>query len=233
MPPIWSRPGTHGFYKAFETSSVLPQTTGNTDFGVFGRYAPNGTISEQSRDPCPDDNSIASLPGVFPECEEMPDHSQSNDGVPGFSSRHMKHDSISPRNQSFGDQERMQAHEKPVLSDREAISSLNRSPDVLLASNLSGTPTLLGTTASQEPDLSSGRHIIRQEDSYVNEYTAGSSLVDSTAVFANGQTDTQSTTRHGPRNRCVNERMGSETPRKELRQEVVGQQWKLPITSTG
>ena len=36
--------------------------------------------------------------------------------------------------------------------------------------------------------------------------------MDSTAVFTNGQTDSRSTTRHGPRNRCVNERMGSEPP---------------------
>ena len=212
VPPIRSRPGTHGFYKAFETSSVLSQTTGNTDLGVFGRYTLNGTISERSRDPRPDDNSVAWLPGVCPEHEEMPDHSQSNDGVPGFSSRLTEHDSISPRNQSVEDQERMQAHEKPVSRDREAVSSLNRSPDVLLASNLSGTPTLPGTTASQEPGLGSGGYIIRQEDSYVKGCTAGSSLVDSTAVFTNGQTDSQSTTRHGPRNRCVNERMGSEPP---------------------
>ena len=210
--PFGLGPAPMVFYKAFETSSVLSQTTENTDLGVFGRYTPNGTISERSRDPHPDDNSVASLPGVCPEHEEMPDHSQSNDGVPGFSSRLTEHDSISPRNQSVEDQERMQAHEKPVSRDREAVSSLDRSPDVLLASNLSGTPTLPGTTASQEPGLGSGGYIIRQEDSYVKGCTAGSSLVDSTAVFTNGQTDSQFTTRHGPRNRCVNERMGSEPP---------------------
>ena len=43
------------------------------------------------------------------ECEEMPDHSQSNERVTGFSSRLTEHDSISPRNQSVEDQERMQA----------------------------------------------------------------------------------------------------------------------------
>ena len=60
--------------------------------------------------------------------------------------------------------------------------------------------------------LVQGGYIIRQEDSYVKGCTAGSSLVDSTAVFTNGQTDSQSTSRHGPRNRCVNKRMGSEPP---------------------
>ena len=200
------------FYKAFETSSVLSQTTGNTDLGVFGRYAPNSTISEQSRDPRPDDNSVAPWPGVRLECEEMPDHFQSNDGVPGLSSRLTEHDSISPRNQSVEDQERMQVHEKPVSRDKEAISSPSRSPEVLFASNPSGTPTLPGTTASQEPGLGSGGYIIRQEDPYVKECTAGSSLVESTAIFTNGYTDSQPTTRHGPRKRCVNEEMGSEPP---------------------
>ena len=152
-PPIQSRSSTYGFYK---TNSILPQTTGNKDLGVFGRYAANGTISERSRDLRPDNNSVAPLSGVHPECGKMPDHFQSNDGVPGFSSRLTEHDSISSRIQSIEDQERMQAHEKPVSGDREAISSPNTSPDILLASNPSGTPTLTGTTASKEPGLGTG-----------------------------------------------------------------------------
>ena len=48
---FWSKSSTYGIYKTFETSSILSQTTRNTD---FGRYAPNGTINEQSRDPHPD-----------------------------------------------------------------------------------------------------------------------------------------------------------------------------------